>query len=387
MYPTLSDLLKDLLGINIPLPIQSFGLMMAIAFGVAATVVYHELKRKNEEGLLPARKKTIHTGKPATIYELAFTSLFWFIIGYKLIGAIIDYNAFTDNPQDYVLSFDGNLLAGLLAATIAFYLKWQKKKRNQSNSSETKEEIVYPQDLTGNIVLISAGFGIVGAKLFHNLENIDQLVADPVDALTSFSGLTFYGGLIFASVAVFWYAKKKNIYWKHLIDAVAPALILAYGIGRIGCQLAGDGDWGIVNNLANPGWIPDWLWASHYPHNVLNEGIPILGCEGKHCFMLAQPVFPTPVYETIMCLFIFVILWVIRKRIQIPGVLFSIYLIFNGIERFLIEQIRVNTTYHIFNRHITQAEIISTLLFITGCIGIWYFRKTRNNQLAKNIIQ
>ena len=96
---------------------------------------------------------------------------------------------------------------------------------------------------------------------------------------------------------------------------------------------------------------------------------------------LANPVYPTPFYEIIMCGILFLILWAIRKKVKTTGVLFSIYLIFNGAERFLIEQIRVNTEYHIIGHGITQAQIISTLLFFTGFYGIYYFKK-KNVQLT-----
>ncbi|MCP4552106.1 MAG: prolipoprotein diacylglyceryl transferase, partial [Bacteroidetes bacterium] len=166
--------------------------------------------------------------------------------------------------------------------------------------------------------------------------------------------------------------------WYHLADSVAPALMIAYAIGRIGCQIAGDGDWGIVNMAPQPEWLsfmPDWLWAYDYPNNVLNKGVLIDGCSGLHCYRLANPVFPTPVYETIACLILFSGLWMTRKRIKIPAVLFSIYLILNGIERFFIEKIRINETYNVSGYKITQAEIISVGLIILGISGIIILRK------------
>jgi phosphatidylglycerol:prolipoprotein diacylglycerol transferase len=95
--------------------------------------------------------------------------------------------------------------------------------------------------------------------------------------------------------------------------------------------------------------------------------VQIAGCVGAHCMQLQEPVFPTPLYEAIMCMLIFGVLWAIRKKIKQTGLLFAIYLMFNGLERFLIELIRVNTTYNI-GGGITQAQIISTLLFFTGLI-------------------
>jgi len=213
--------------------------------------------------------------------------------------------------------------------------------------------------------MIAAIAGILGAKLFHNLENLDDLLADPVGALLSFSGLTFYGGLICGSLAVLYYTRSKGIATVHLLDAAGPALMLAYGVGRIGCQVAGDGDWGIYNELPQPDWLlfaPEWVWAYDYPNNVLGIELP-------------AKVFPTPLYEAVLCIAMFGVLWFLRKRIQVAGVIFSIYLILNGVERFFIEKIRVNEMYTIMNWEITQAEIISTGLVALGIWGIWYSRK------------
>lgn len=113
--------------------------------------------------------------------------------------------------------------------------------------------------------------------------------------------------------------------------------MLSYGIGRVGCMMSGDGDWGIVNNNPKPSWmnfLPDWMWAFKFPHNVNNDGIPIPGCVGRWCHELPEAVYPTSFYETIMAIILFGVLWAIRKQITTPGLLFSIYLILNGAERF-----------------------------------------------------
>ncbi|OPZ98819.1 MAG: Prolipoprotein diacylglyceryl transferase [Bacteroidetes bacterium ADurb.Bin408] len=207
---------------------------------------------------------------------------------------------------------------------------------------------------------------------------------DPVEAIFSFSGLTFYGGLIVCTITLLWYGKKNGIPPLVFADAAAPAVMLGYAIGRIGCHVSGDGDWGIVNTMPMPQWLsflPDWLWAYDYPHNVLNEGIHIEGCMGKYCSVLENPVFPTPLYETLTCILFFLVLWAIRKRIKTHGLLFSIYLMLNGTERFFVEKIRVNEVYHIFGRNITQAEIISVILFLIGTSGVIYF--TRKAQPLK----
>jgi prolipoprotein diacylglyceryltransferase len=162
--------------------------------------------------------------------------------------------------------------------------------------------------------------------------------------------------------------------------------MLAYGVGRLGCHFSGDGDWGIVNTSEAPSYIPSWFWGYKYPHNVLGEGVPIPDCDPdiwrKFCFELAEPVYPTPLYEFLMCMGLFVLLMLIRRRISTPGVLVSIYLMLNGIERFAIESIRVNSKYHIGTFGFTQAQLISTLLFILGIIGIYYAKHLHKKQEA-----
>ena len=117
------------------------------------------------------------------------------------------------------------------------------------------------------------------------------------------------------------------------------------------------------------------MFAYTYPHNVNDDGIHLNDCDGMYCRALPAPVFPTSLYEIIMCGILFLTLWMLRKKINAPGVLAGIYLILNGIERFFIEKIRVNSTYSIFGFHPTQAELISALFVIIGIIIIMLRRK------------
>jgi phosphatidylglycerol:prolipoprotein diacylglycerol transferase len=320
-----------------------------------------------------------------SVTDGAIAALTGFVLGYKILYIILNYHNFLDNPQLYILSVDGNFLGGLAGALLSFYLKYHEVNKEKLAVPVLVEETVHPYQLVGNMAMIAAFSGLLGAKIFHNLENIDDFIADPIGALVSFSGLTFYGGLIFGAVCVIYYAKKNGIGALQIIDATAPSLMLAYGLGRMGCQLAGDGDWGINNIAPKPGWlsfIPDWAWSFSYPHNVINEGIPMANCIGKHCMILPVPVFPTPLYEVIAGILLFMVLWSIRKKLTPrPGTLFSVYLLLNGIERLLIEQIRVNTKYHINGYEITQAEIIAVFLIFIGSLGIFYFnRKYKNHR-------
>lgn len=379
MYPTIYHLVSDLFGIEIPALkiVQSFGLMVALAFLAASYTLVLELKRKEREGLLGTITRKVWKG-PATVQEYLVSGVIGFVVGYKVVAMMMNFAEVSENPQDFILSFDGSFGGGVIFAVISLVWTWYEDRSNPYKEKKLVDVTMHPYQHVGTITIIAAVAGILGAKVFHNLEYWDDFMADPWGQLMSFSGLTFYGGLIVAATVILIYARKNNIKILHLMDANAPGLVLAYGIGRIGCQVAGDGDWGIPNHTPKPDWLsflPDWAWKFSYPHNVINEGILIPGCEGKYCRMLAEPAWPTPIYETIMCLIIFAILWAMRRRLKTAGVMFCVYLILTGFERFFIEKIRTNIPYHIFGHEITQAEIISVVTILAGVIGIWYLKK------------
>lgn len=435
MYPNLYFAIRDWFGVEVnALKIfYTFGIFVALSFIAAAVVLSRELKRKEKQGLLAPREEVITVGKPASLMDLLISGLIGFIFGYKLIGAYLATRSGNIDLQEYIFSLDGSLAGGAVLCGIMLYLKYREKSKQKLPKPEQRIIRIWPHDRVGDMVIFALVFGIFGAKLFDNFENWDRFIKNPIGNLLSPSGLTFYGGLICAAVAVCWYATRKGIKFWHLVDAAAPALMIAYAIGRIGCQVSGDGDWGIYNSgyisdrpghvipaqagafeknlhiyslyftrgqavnpdstisnvsdryapsltdvvhksFRGPSFMPAWIFAYTYPNNVNEDGMLLPACEGKYCRVLPQPVFPTPLYETIMCSVLFLFLWFMRKRINTPGIMFSIYLILTGTERFLIELIRVNTTYDILGFHPTQAEIISVLLILTGIIMIIYLR-------------
>ena len=385
MYPNLFYAVKDLFGIEITglKLINSFGFFVAIAFIAASAVLSAELKRKEKEGLLIHEEEKMIVGAPASLQELLFNFLLGFIFGYKIIGAFVVPSALND-PQSFILSTNGSAPVGILVGIFFLILKWYEKNKVKLPKPEEKIFRIWPHDRVGDIVLYAAIFGFLGAKIFHNLENWGEFVKDPIGNLIAFSGLTFYGGLICATVAIIYFARKHKIGVVHLADAMAPTMMFAYAMGRIGCQVSGDGDWGIVNNNPKPfAWMPDGLWSSVYAHNVIGEGVPIKDCVGQYCNQLPMPVYPTALYEVIACLLLFGVLWFLRTRIKVAGRLAALYLMFNGIERFSIEQIRVNTKYVDLPFQPTQAEIIALVLFLGGVFLWWKAGKWNLNKQSK----
>lgn len=387
MYATPYDLFLDLLGLDLPfLKIaNTFGFFVAVSFLITSYVMGLELKRKEKEGLVKPTFEMRWFGKSYNAMDYAVSGFFGFLIGFKIIPLLFGLIE-VDNPQDFLLSIQGNWIWGIVAAALSIALKFREDKKQRLEISLEKEVTVHPFEHMGTITMIALISGIIGAKLFHNLENWNDFMIDPIGQLTSFSGLTFYGGLIFGAIGVIWYAYKKKIAPLHMLDVGAPTMMLAYCIGRMGCHMSGDGDWGIANTSPKPNWLswaPDWLWAYDYPNNVNNDGEAIAGCIGDHCSHLVPSVYPTPLYEIMMAGMLFFVLWKLRKKVHIPGVLFGIYMILNGIERFFIEKIRVNTK--VWGTEITQAEVISSL-FILGGIGmitVLYKMKKAKLLLAK----
>ncbi|MBC7937579.1 MAG: prolipoprotein diacylglyceryl transferase [Rhizobacter sp.] len=431
MYPNLFYVFKDWFGVEWEALkiLNTFGLMVAMGFVTAAIVISSELKRKEKQGLLFPREEFITVGKPATLVDLLINFIVGFIFGFKVFGFNFNMPAGT-SPQSYIFSLEGSIAGGLVLAIFLAGLKWWEKNKQKLKEPEQRGIRIWPHDRVGDIVIISLVFGILGAKLFDNLENWEDFIQNPLERIFSAGGLTFYGGLIAAGIAICVYAAKKGIKLIHLVDAISIAMLLAYAVGRIGCQVSGDGDWGVYNSayvtdasgkvaLAKDGdfqaqleryktyfldgtvldsgkttptfvtdrksaslqavphryvkalsFMPVWMVAYNYPQNVNNDGVLIPGNYDDHNRVLPQPVFPTPFYETVVCTLLFLIVWAFRKRIHVAGTISGIYFIINGLERFLVEKIRVNNQYHFWGIHPSQAEIISFFLILTGVIII-----------------
>jgi len=230
---------------------------------------------------------------------------------------------------------------------------------SKAGNGKRKRISASPASLVGTITVIAVVGGIIGAKIFHILENWGGFMVDPYGMLFSQGGLTFYGGLLFAAAGIIWYVRKHNVRLTLFTDATLPTVMLAYGIGRIGCHLAGDGDWGIpANPDAKPDFIPNWLWGETYPNNILGVTLPESG------------VYPTSIYEFVMATILFAVMWSLRNHPFRAGWLTSLAIFLFGAERLLIEQIRVNNVFEVFGLEATQAEMISVVMIIVGIAGL-----------------
>ena len=210
-----------------------------------------------------------------------------------------------------------------------------------------------PADWAYELIFAALVGGLVGARLDYVAENYDAVKHDFLGNLFSGSGLVWYGGAIGGAIAVALWAWRRGMLDATLLDLCAAPLALGYAIGRIGCQLSGDGDYGKA-------W--DGPWAMSYPHGTK----PI-----------DTPVQPTPIYETVTMGLVAYVLWRLRDRFH-AGILFSIYLVLAGTERFLVEFIRRND--HVF-AGLTQAQLISVAMIIAG--GIWLLVKSRQGSLRR----
>jgi prolipoprotein diacylglyceryltransferase len=383
MYPDLSYIVHAITGFgpdNVFSIVKTFGLFLAFAFLASGYVLKLELKRKEEEGILSHKVEEVTTSRPGTWKDILINVLWGAFLGFKGLFAYQNFDAFRSDPASIIFSSMGSVIGGVVGAVLLGAFGAYQYFKTKDVKLVIEKRKVYPHDRVVDIAMVAAISGVAGAKLFSILENFDSFLRDPIGEIFSGSGLTVYGGYILAFFIVTRYVNKRGIASFHIMDAAAPAIFMGYAVGRMGCQLSGDGDWGIVNEMAKPDWfiLPDGMWASSYAHNVLNEGVPIAGCTWDYCYELSPMVFPTPIWEIAVTLIFFAILWSFRRRIKIPGMAFFIFLALTGIERFFVEFFRVNPRYEFLGFDLSQAQYIALGFIALGIGAIIYLKRQRH---------
>ncbi len=228
-------------------------------------------------------------------------------------------------------------------------------------------------NLATEITLLAIIFGVLGSKLFHLFANPAEFREDPIGALFSPGGLTFHGGLLLAMLVIYIRMRMKKIPFLFVADSVVPALALAYGIGRIGCHLAGDGDYGLPTDLP---------WGTNYENGIVKPSLMFLGTKVANAYPGGlvpdnTPLHPTPIYEFLaMAIFAFV-LYKLQRKDWPTGKLFSIYLMGAGIERLLIEIIRLNPVVFL---GLSEAQLVAFGLVIAGSFGLYYYTYQNPNK-------
>jgi phosphatidylglycerol:prolipoprotein diacylglycerol transferase len=213
------------------------------------------------------------------------------------------------------------------------------------------QELGKPVDWAYELIFAGLVGGIVGARVDFLIENYDSVSDDLLGNLFSGSGLVWYGGAIGGAIGVLLWARWRGMLNLTLLDVAAPGLAIGYAVGRIGCQLSGDGDYGIP-------W--DGPWAMAYPEGTVPTEVP---------------VHPTPIYETLAMALVTYVLWRLRFSFR-PGLLFALYLVLAGAERFLVEFVRRNEELAL---GLTQAQFLSVVMIAAG--GAWLLGKSRRGEL------
>jgi phosphatidylglycerol:prolipoprotein diacylglycerol transferase len=206
-------------------------------------------------------------------------------------------------------------------------------------------ELGRPVDWAYEMVFAGLIGGLIGSRLDYIVQNYHSVSHDLLHNLFSGSGLVWYGGVLGGAIGMLLWAYRRGFLGLRLLDVCAVPLAAGNAIGRVGCQVSGDGDYGTASHLP---------WAMAYPKGTVPT---------------TQEVQPTPVYETLALGLAAIVLWHLRDRFR-PGVLFAVYLVLAGLERFMVEFIRRN---HELVAGLTLPQVISLAMIAAGAswLAVW----------------
>jgi phosphatidylglycerol:prolipoprotein diacylglycerol transferase len=326
-----------------PFTVYGYGLMLALGFIVANALLTRELKRKD---------LNVDVSDP---FLQISRVLYLFVVGLLLVTYTIQYSF--GQLLEFVTAFPVHFAVTAIVLAVGWYLF---SPFIVSRSSKGKSF-----DLATTITFVALVGGVLGSKLLFLFENARDFVPEPFGLAFSPSGLTFFGGLILVTALLYWICKRSGVTFLGMADATSPGLLLAYGIGRIGCHLAGDGDYGFPTTLP---WGTDYSKGT-YPPSFAFKNFPEITSQYPGGVVPDTTLcHPTPMYEFLLCGLLFVVLWRFRKTLKPDGKIFMLYLMFAGAERFSMEFIRVNPRV-IFG--LSEAQLIAIVLLLIGAFG-WY---------------
>src|SRR2546427_3732573 len=240
-----------------------------------------------------------------------------------------------------------------LAALAAAWVVYAELKRNG-----------YNPELSSTMVFAAAVGGLLGAIVLFIVEEGSNFLRAPWYYIFTGAGFTWYGGFLGGALAVSWVVKKNKIPWLKAADMAAPALAVGYGVGRLGCHFAGDGDWGTVTTAP---------WGVAYTKAIIGWVNPLTGVP----YPPGVTVHPTPIYEFIESAIIFAVLWSLRNKGYATGTIFWLYLVLTGVARFVVEFWRVNP---VLGLGMSEAQWFSIAMIV---VGLWQlFRPTRVKRVA-----
>lgn len=205
------------------------------------------------------------------------------------------------------------------------------------------KELGRPPDWAYEMVFAALVGGLVGARLYWLLGNTDELSGDVLGSVFGGSGLVWFGGALGGAAGVLLWAWRKGVFGLGLLDLCSPALAMGYAVGRVGCQVSGDGDYGSATDLP---------WGMAYPDGVVPT---------------TEVVHPSPIYETVAMSLAAWVLWRGRDEFR-PGVLFAFYLVLAGSERLLVEFVRRNEPVL---AGLTEAQLLSIVMLVAGLVWLW----------------
>jgi len=325
--------------------VYGYGLMLAVGFIVASSLLSAELKRKQLNHDVTVSFVYLMKG----LYVFLILS---FLVTFGLqrrLGTLLQF------------AFDSLLhiiVTGIVLA--AGYFLFRKQTKGSF-------------DVANAVTLLALTFGVVGSKILYVVEHLSEFSLRPFDTAFSPGGLTFYGGFLLATAAIYFLSRKANVPFLGIGDAASPGLIIGYGIARIGCHLAGDGDYGFPTTLP---WGTDYSRGTFPPSEAFKSFPEVTSRFPGGVVPDTTPCHPTPVYELLLCSIILWFLWRRRTSSKPNGKLFMMYLVLAGLERFVIEFMRINPRIAF---GLSEAQLIAVVLVAAGSLGWFWLERARKN--------